>query len=404
MKILHTSDWHLGAQLGPFSRINEQKLFIDRLCGIVDEKGVDMVIVAGDVFDSPNPSAAAEALFFQAMAGLAMRKIPVILVAGNHDSVERLAAPSPMTSELGVLVFATPNCQPAAKDYGDFAVKSLGAGCAEILLKKHSERVVLATMPFVSEKRLGETIFASADEVGMQKDYSAKVGELFAAMSVFFRQDTINIAAGHFHVAGGEASRGLERDIALGGSFAVHPSAMPDAQYIAMGHLHRSQKIKCGPIGENLAYYAGSPLPYSLSEQGYPKAVFVADLAVGQVAEVEKVILDCPKPIEVLEAATVAEAMEMCGRGTNSYKYIRINEAGLNLHDIKEMRRLAPDIVEIDVVGEAGAEMPDFGDLGDIEPRDEFANFYAKQRGFEAKSEVLTVFDEILHQENEENE
>ena len=405
MKLLHTADWHLGTHLGPYSRINEQRLFLANLCRIVDEQDVDMVLIAGDVFDTTNPSAAAEGLFYSGLTDLATRrsrKISVVVVAGNHDSPERLLAPIPMASELGILVFATPHCQPPARDYGDFAVCSPAPACAEITFKASGEKVVLAALPFVSEKRLGEVIFdetATKSEAAMQKDYSAKIGSLYARCADYFQQDAISIAAGHFHIAGGESSRGAERDILLGGSFAVHPQDMPDAQYIAMGHLHRPQKVKCGANGGNTAYYAGSPLPYSLGEQGYPKAVYIADLAAGQPAVVEKVLLDCPKPIELWEVKTAADALIRCAEPSNTYKYIRItDEATLNPHDIKEMRRLAADIVAIDIIAQNAADLPNFdNDFAKLlDPREEFANFYMKTHGIQPKPEVLEIFGEIL--------
>ena len=402
MKILHTADWHLGAHLGPFSRINEQKLFLEQLIDIVDEKAIDMVIIAGDIFDSPNPPAAAEALFFHAAASLAARKIPIILVAGNHDNAERLAAPIPMAAQMGVLIFATPHSQPPARSYANFSVSPLAPCCVELTFSNLGCQVILSAMPFVSEKRLGEAIFTAKDEAGMQKDYSAKIGELFSASSKFFREDTINIAAGHFHIAGGEASRGLERDIILGGSFAVNPSHMPPADYIAMGHLHRPQKLKCGGGGKYLAHYAGSPLPYSLSEQGYPKGVYIADLKPGQPAVVEKIPLNCPKPIELWEFETTAQAIEKCQQPSSAYKYIRIAQADVNPHDIKEMRRTAPDIVSIEIAQSTGLQAPDYNSLHILNPREEFVNFYTKSTGSTPARDVLSLFDEILHNENEE--
>ena len=399
MKLLHTADWHLGAYLGSFSRINEQKLFIDQLCAIVDKQSIDMVVVAGDIFDTANPSAAAEALFYDAMTRLAGRKIPIVLVAGNHDNVERLLAPAPMAAEMGIIVFATPHCVPPARDFEGFSVHPLGSCCTQI--KRGNDDIVLAAMPFVSEKRLNEAIFTTKDEVGMQKDYSEKVRQLFAASADYFRPDAINIAAGHFHIAGGESSRGLERDIMLGGSFAVLPPAMPNAQCIAMGHLHRAQKIKCGIDMQNLAYYAGSPLQYSLSECGYVKGVYIADLAPGQPVNVEKLPLNCPKPIELWEVATAAEALEKCANGGNSYKYIKITgEAALNPADIKEMRKLAPDIVSIDIANDGGLEeIVSYEKLQILDARTEFIEFYTKNRGMPPKDEIIEIFNEILHDE-----
>jgi len=380
MKILHTADWHLGAYLGNFSRVNEQAAFLRQLCKIVDEHTVDLVIIAGDIYDTTNPPAAAEALLYSTMARLCEMQVPAVVIAGNHDSAERMSALAPVASELGMFVFSEPNC-------------------IEINIK--GQPAIIAAMPFVSEKRLNEVIFNTSDEAAMQKEYSAKIASLFAQSAAKFRDDAVNIAVGHFHIAGGESSKGLERDIQLGGVFAVHPTDMPPANYIAMGHLHRAQKLKCGPAGESLAHYAGSPLPYSLSERGQPKSVNIVDISPGQPANVDKIFLDCPKPIEIWAAKTAAEAIERCHTVSNAYKYIVITEEPtISTYDIKEMRRLAKDIVSIEI----GLDKPAAAELAAetlqmLEPREEFANFYAKSKGVAPSAHIVAIFDEILNGE-----
>jgi exonuclease SbcD len=259
-------------------------------------------------------------------------------------------------------------------------------------------------MPFVSEKRLNEAIFTTGDEGTMQKEYSAKIASLFSRLTSHFRRDAVNIAVGHFHIASGESSKGLERDIQLGGVFAVHPMDMPDADYIAMGHLHRAQKIKCGPAGENLAHYAGSPLPYSLSERSQPKSVNIVDILPEQAAKIEKIFLDCPKPIEIWETETASKAIERCRAQSNAYKYIIITkEPAISTYDIKEMRRLAYDIVSIEIVSDKQS-MADFSaeNLQNLSTREEFANFYAKSKGTPPSDRLVSIFDEILSDADEE--
>ncbi|MDR2167771.1 MAG: exonuclease subunit SbcD [Clostridiales bacterium] len=371
MRILHTADWHLGAYLGPYSRIAEQALFLAQLNEIVDDCGAQLVLVAGDIFDTANPSAAAERLFFDAMAGLTARGVAVALIAGNHDSPERLSASSSLTAKLGITTFSRP-------------------GVCEIAVG--NEVAAIAAMPFISEKRLNEAIFSGGgeqSEADMQKDFSAKVGEIFARQAAFFRADSVNIAMGHFHLRGGEAGGGLERDILLGGSFAVNSADLPAAQYIALGHLHRPQKV-------GNAHYSGSPLPYSLHER-YPKAVFLAEIAAGQEARVEKIVLNCPKPVELWQVKTAAEALARCKIPSNSYVYINItDESALNPHDIKEMHRLKSDIVQIGLAGgESGGEAPIFREKP-LTPREEFIDFYSTMKGAIPNDEILAIFGEIL--------
>jgi exonuclease SbcD len=379
IKVLHTADWHLGAYLGPYSRIAEQRHFLAQLCDIVEQNGVQLVLVAGDIFDTANPPAAAEQLFYDVLARLAALNATVVLIAGNHDSPERLIAPAPLAEKLGIITFVRP-------------------GVSELIIG--GQKVVIAAMPFISEKRLNEAIFSSVLQSGgeqseqdMQKEFSGKVGRLFASLAEKFRQDSINIAMGHFHLRTGKVSGGLERDILLGGSFAVNQADLPACQYIAMGHLHRAQKV-------GAAHYAGSPLPYSLSER-HPKSVYLVEIAPNSAPLVEKILLDCPKPVELWQVATAAEAIVRCRIPSNSYVYIHItDEMSINLHDIKEMHNLKKDIVQISL---AGAEIAEFAEIvawqeNPATPREEFVDFYSTVKGVEPKPELLSIFDEILVQ------
>jgi len=374
MKILHTADWHLGAHLGSFSRTFEQRAFIWQLCELVDAHGVQLVLVAGDVFDVSNPSAQAEQLFYDAMEQLSGRGVQVVVLAGNHDNPERLSAPAPPLKRLGVHIVAYPSESP-------------------LEIEIDGETAIIAALPFVSEKRLGERIFKGGEgqsEAQMQRDFSARVGEVYAGMAAHFQEDTVNIAMGHFHIIGGEVSGGIERGVLVGGTFAVNRADLPDAQYIALGHLHRPQKV-----GEN-AYYSGSPLPYSLSER-HPKAVYIADISAGAKAVVEQVILDCPKPIELWTVATAADALKRLEMPTNAYLYIRItNDLSLNTHDIKQMNSMHDSIVAIELASSHNTpESHEFTETS-LSPREEFSDFYANTKGAEPSAELLTVFDEIL--------
>ena len=113
MRILHTSDWHLGRNIEQISRIDEQVEFIDCLCTIADEEKIDLVLVAGDIYDTYNPSAAAEELFYDAIERLNQKgKRPVIVIAGNHDNPERLCASSPLAYKNGIILLGYPKSDP----------------------------------------------------------------------------------------------------------------------------------------------------------------------------------------------------------------------------------------------------------------------------------------------------
>lgn len=344
MRILHTSDWHLGKYLENFSRLEEQSLFLQQLNEIVEENEVELIVIAGDIYDTANPPAEAEQIFFQSIKKLCNEgKRPVIIISGNHDSPSRLTASSPIAIPQGIIVFGTPNCVIPKCEYEHFSIVNSGQGFIELFL--NGEKVLISAMPYPSEKRLNDTLINTDNEKELQKNYSEKIGYLFKEIEKEYREDTINICIAHLYVIGGEMCKS-ERDISLGGSYAVSADVLPKAQYIAMGHLHRPQKVS----GCENAFYSGSPIQYSKSEEGYAKCVYMVDVVPSKPAEVNKVYLKNYKPIVILKASSIEEAIQLCEKYSNEncYLYLEITTDRAILQDeIKTMRTLKKDIVDI---------------------------------------------------------
>ena len=244
MRILHTSDWHLGKNLEGTknSRLEEQEKFLDEFVELVEKNHIDMVIIAGDIYDSSNPPARAERLFYETLKKLSDGgNRAVLVIAGNHDNPERLIAASPLASEQGVMMLGTPKSILEPGPYGNFQVVASGEGWLELHLR--GEKAVVIALPYPSEKRLNEVFIEKDTDEDRKRSYSERIGELFENLSGNYREDTINIAVSHVYVMGSDRSDS-ERQIELGGSLAVEPSALPKkAQYIALGHLHRPQRL-----------------------------------------------------------------------------------------------------------------------------------------------------------------
>ena len=399
MRILHTSDWHLGKYLEHQSRLQEQSAFIDELVTIAAEQAVDLILVAGDVYDTMNPPAAAEGLFYQAMIRLSDGgRRAVLVIGGNHDSAERLSAVSPVLAELPVIVLGAPKSVAQTGSYAHFAVTEAGEGY--VCLSLNGEEAVVLTLPYPSERRLNEVFFQEGDGEGeLQKSYSDKISDILHTLSAKFRPDTVNIITGHFYVAGGESSRS-ERDIQLGGVYAVSPAAFPEsAQYIAMGHLHRAQRI---PHTVPHAYYCGSPIQYDKSEAAYAKCVYVAELHPGREAAVEKVYLRNYKPILLWKASSVEEAVAMCETGTeNGWISLEIEtDRPMASSEIKAMRTAQKDLIEITPVirNTAGAGVPEGeAPAEDKSITEEFAAYYAQRRqGSAPGGAVMELFARLV--------
>ena len=197
MRFLHTSDWHLGKTLEGNSRLEEQELFLEELNRIANERQVDMVLVSGDIYDTVNPPAAAEELFYRGVKELAKGgKRPVVIIAGNHDSPERLQAAAPVCYDQGIILLGVPKSTAKVGDFGAYSIVKSGEGFLEIAVDNGS--AVILTMPYPSERRLDEVLTEVLDEGEAQLQYSEKVGELFRQGEKHFRDDTVNLAMGHF--------------------------------------------------------------------------------------------------------------------------------------------------------------------------------------------------------------
>jgi exonuclease SbcD len=389
LRILHTADWHLGKTLEGRSRFREQEQFIDELVMIAEKEQIDVVLMAGDAFDSVNPPAAAEQLFYESLARLSDHgKRPVVVIAGNHDHPDRLSAASTLAATHSIALLGLPTT-----DVQTIHVPSCG------------ETLMLAALPYPSESRLAELLASENDEQQLRKRYDERIGEIFATMNQRFRYDTVNIAMSHLYVAGG-ATSDSERPIEVGGAYTVSPESFPpQAQYVALGHLHRPQNVKRASMP---ARYSGSPLAYSFSEAGYAKSITIVDVHPGEEAVVSEIPLSSGRPLVKWKAtegiAQVYRWLEE-GKDRNAWIDLEINvEHSLTLEEIHRLRKLYDGFVYIrpnflakeEVKREARENVP-------IETL--FERFYEKQTsGAKPTNELVQLFLELLADEDEDGD
>ncbi len=397
MKILHTSDWHLGKTLETRTRYEEQQKFIDEIGEISDREHIDMIILSGDVYDTSNPPAAAEEMFFNSATALAKNcQRPVIVIAGNHDSPDRLMASSEILRPYGVFVLGRPKDKIPETAFDSYTIKTDENGA--VAVNMNGEKAVIAALPYVSDRRIDEIIGQAGEDEENAVSYSEKVKELLGKMAESFSDDTINIVSAHLYTVGGEES-GSERSIQLGGSYSVGADAFPEkAQYIALGHLHRPQTV---PGLGRKAYYCGSPLAYSRDEAAYAKAVNIVNLKAGEQAEIEKIPLSCIKPIEILKCTSIEDAMEKCGaeKDRESYIYLEIEaDRPLSMEEIRKLKSLKVDIMDIRVIlGEADTVAAE--ERESLTLKDSFIDFYKKYRSAEPDGELIELFLSVMGEE-----
>ncbi|MCI1945816.1 exonuclease SbcCD subunit D [Clostridium luticellarii] len=401
MRILHTSDWHLGKNLEGHSRMDEQEAFLEDFVRIVNENNVDLVIVAGDIYDSYNPPARAEKMFYDTLKKLSSDGERITLViSGNHDNPDRLVAAGPLARDHGIIMVGTPKSVIPCGDYGKHKVVDSGEGFVEIEI--NGERAVIITVPYPSEKRLNEVLY---NEMETEKDkvlsYSHKIKTLFDNLSKNFREDTINIAVSHLFAMGSDQA-GSERNIQLGGSFIVDGSCLPKkAQYIALGHVHKPQAV---PGTGGRARYSGSPLQYNKKEISFKKKCFVIDVKAGEDCSVREVEFKTYKPIEIWRCASVEEAIERCNEnsGSSCWVYMEIStDRYIREDEIKLMKTAKKDILEIvpKITGENCID----GDVDSFSHKsfeDIFREFYIKERKVEPDPEIIDLLMSIIGEED----
>ncbi|MFD5030968.1 exonuclease SbcCD subunit D [Streptomyces sp. NPDC058405] len=267
MRILHTSDWHLGRSFHRVSLLDAQAAFLDHLVATVRDRDVDVVLVAGDVYDRAVPPLTAVELFDRALHRLADAGVPTVMISGNHDSARRLGVGAGLIERAGIHLRTDP------------------AGCATpVLLSDARGEVAFYGLPYLEPALVKDEFKAS--KAGHEAVLGAAMERVRADLAGR-APGTRSVVLAHAFVAGGDPSDS-ERDITVGGVAAVPAGIFAGVDYVALGHLHGSQALT------ERVRYAGSPLAYSFSETTHRKTMWLVEL--GPDGEIEAERIDCPVP------------------------------------------------------------------------------------------------------------
>lgn len=390
MRILHTADWHLGRSLEGRSRLEEQAQFLDELIKIVDDEKIDVVLMAGDAFDTVNPPAVAEQLFYDSISRLSNGgKRPVSIIAGNHDNPDRLSAASPLAYGQGIQLIGLPTMNVQT-----------------IHVPATNETLKLAALPYPSESRLAEVLSDSHEEIILRDKYDQRIQGIFDVMSKSFTPETVNIAMSHIYVTGG-SSTDSERPIEVGGAYTVAATSLPEAaQYVALGHLHRPQMVS---RAKTLARYSGSPLAYSFSEAGYAKSVTILDAKPGHQVEMSEVFLSSGKPLvrwKAKEGLSQVYTWLDEGKDKNAWIDLEIHVTNaLSIEEIHRLRKHHSGLIHIRPVFEELEKVRAESAVKMNTPIDElFVRFYEKQTGgAQPEPELTKIFLELITDEADED-
>ncbi|MEN6454710.1 MAG: exonuclease subunit SbcD [Prolixibacteraceae bacterium] len=407
MKLLHTSDWHLGKRLDDFSRMEDQQAVLQEICEIADREQVDAVLVAGDLFDTVNPPSEAVDLLYKTLKRLSGNGCrPVIAIAGNHDSPDRIEAPDPLARECGIIFAGYPNSTvtPFQLESGLKLTRS-SEGFLELMLPGSAIPLRLLMTPYANEYRLKTFLGQENSDEELRKVLQGKWKELADS---FCDGQGVNVLLSHLFVVKEGDPLPEEPDdekpiLHVGGAQAVYTENIPgQIQYAALGHLHRMHGVDVRPCP---VYYSGSPLSYSFAEANQKKYVLIVEAEPGKPAGVRQIELSRGKPLLRKRAEGIAEAMEWLAQNQDALVELTlVTEIFLTAIERRQLGAVHRGIVTIipEVAGAAGligCHQPQIDLTRSMEEL--FRDYFRHEKGQDPGDDLMNLFTEILAEEEQ---
>lgn len=364
MRILHTSDWHLGIQLHGVSLLEEQRNAALFLAETVEKEKIEAVVIAGDIFDHAVPPPDAVRLYSHMMRTLCIdRDVPVLLCAGNHDGAARLSV-----------------CAPLLRDAGLFVAGSLSDGVEPVVLGD----TAFFLLPYFNAE---EARYLYPDrEIRGAADAMAVVCEDLRAQRAAGK---CNILVAHCFAAGGETGES-DRAAVLGSAGRVPLAAFAGFDYVALGHLHRAQQLVCG---DTILRYSGTPYPYSFGEAGQEKSFTLLDT---QTMELSTIPVPSSRPLRILrgEQAALLENAPW-DKAREDYLKIELTDSPPHLWLMAAFREYYPNLLEFQGLRQSGeGQGITVQELEELRPLDLVTKFCEEVGGYTPDEELLQIFRE----------
>jgi len=377
MKLIHTADWHLGRLFHGRSLTDDQSTFLDAFVGLVGDERPGAVLISGDIYDRAVPPKEAVELLDRVLSRIVLElEVPVVAVAGNHDSPERLGFGAGMLRERGLVIAG-----------------QLTASPQPLLLEDEHGQLAVHALPFAPP---AEARYRYGDDT--IHDHAAALEAGVARARAATPPGARSVLVAHAFVSGAATSES-ERPLSLGGAGDVPASVFSGFDYVALGHIHRPQRA-----GDERVRYAGSLLKYSFSEHDQRKSVTIVDVGApgpdGRATlDVRQAELAPPHDVRLIEG-TLAELLER-GRtdpGRDDYILARLTDRGALLDPLSRLREVYPWTMKVErpeAEREAAARVsrPDPRRTNEAEL---FAEFFSYVTGDEPSEAERTAFAEIV--------
>jgi len=373
VRFLHTADWHLGRLFNSVSLVDDQAHVLDQLVDLAKQERVDAVVVAGDVYDRAVPPADAVSLLDDVLSRVVLGAgIRVVVIAGNHDSPDRLGFAGRVAERQGL------------------ALRGTLEHLAPVLFDDAYGQVALFPLPYL------EPAFArQVSGIEEVRDHQSATAAMLALLRSQWGDGQRRVLVGHAFVAGGSESES-ERPLSVGGSGSVAASSYEGYDYVALGHLHRPQSV-----GSDRIQYSGSLLKYSFNEVDHVKSVSLVEVGQGGAVHVHRVPLVPRRDLRIIKG-TLAELLASAPGDAARYDFVRavLTDRDAVLDPMGRLRECYPQVLELQYVrtlGAAGTESAKASDHRQRSPEDLFRAFHRDMLSEEIDEPALEVFNGAAH-------
>ena len=406
IKILHTADWHLGKRLQEASRLEEQKLVLEEITEIANSEDVDLVLIAGDIFDGFNPSHEAIELLYKTLRKLSKNgQRPIVAISGNHDSTQFIEAPDPLAREMGIFFYSRyDSIIPTGKLDSGVEVVASDKGFVSLKLPHLDFPVRILLAPYANEVSLRTYLGEGDRENELRKVLEEKWTGL---AKQYCDTKGLNLFLGHFFfVKEGttpEKEPESERPILhVGGTQALYTSNIPSQiQYAALGHLHRYHATTKSPFP---VVYSSSPLAYSFSEAAQEKQVVLITGEPNKPVDYKPIPLKQGRKLERKKFNELDTALKWLEENPNCFVELTYEtENSIDAATRKSLLQAHDGIINL--IPHIKNLTEDANDELQVEDLDKDMNslfnmYYKSEKGQLPNEELMSIFREILSQDN----
>jgi exonuclease SbcD len=380
VKIVHTSDWHVGRRWKGIQRLDELEAVLDHLGSFIEEHAIDLVLHTGDVFEGRNPPAEAEQLVNRFLVRVGRTGAEMLIIAGNHDDPLRFDARSLLTEFVHVQIIGRP--------------RTAARGGTRTLVTRGGETAVVAALPFASPGAWVSALDLAGEEAGARIKYARMFDHAVQDLCGAFRPDAVNLLMAHTHIEGAVFGES-ERRVHIAEDWAASAKSLPStASYIALGHIHMPQKVDVPPP----AWYAGSLLQMDFGEAGEEKSFVVVTAVPGRPTTVEHVPYEGGIPLVDLRASLAKLELAADEHRKSGWLRVTVPLTEKDPDVNRKVRELLPNALVVRAEIPEPEEQTDVRLDAGVSPVGHYGAFHLREHQREADLAVLETFQELYDQ------